>query len=242
MRFIKRYYYFGVALLPLLYFFSSFDGSSGGKDVCHQKCSARREQRLEYYKGRDILDTQDLLNQVADETKALVTKLKVDYGAETFEDIFLNSDGRVRPFLPFSDKATESLKRKLMIKVLSAQKNLMKKESTFDGCDCVNGDIKIPGSAKTKKSSVENDENAFHDLEQSFENYIWATGGHSASAGHGNLYNESYTAFMERDLKDVFGYIGIDFQARKYVSFCSVLGMLHLEGYSCWQYSNTCYL
>ena len=54
-------------------------------------------------------------------------------------------------------------------------------------------------------------EDDFNRVEQ---NYIWATGGHSASAGHGNLYNESYTAFMERDVKDIFGSIGIDFHGR----------------------------
>ena len=205
-------------------------GSAGMQNnhVCHQKCSTRRDQRYEYFKGRDILDTNDLLNQVADDTKALIKKLEIDYGAETFAEIFMNSDGKVRPFVPFSVKSTVGLRRKLQIKVLLAQQNLRKKESVFSGCDCINGDIGIPGSVKSKTSSVENNNGDFPALDTSFENYIWATGGHSASAAHGNLYNESYTAFMERDLKGVFGAIGIDFQGRKYVSFCWGLVMLHL--------------
>jgi hypothetical protein len=33
---------------------------------------------------------------------------------------------------------------------------------------------------------------------------VWATGGHSATAGHGNFYDESYTAFLERSARIVF--------------------------------------
>lgn len=219
MKLLKRYYYFGVVILPFVYllFSSDKDAISGGTQshkVCEQMCSDRREQRYEHYNGRDILETQDLLNQVADDTKALIEKLNVDYGEKNFKEIFLGKDGKIRPFVPLSEKSTSALRRKLMIKVLSAQKSLMKKESSFSGCDCINGDIGLPGSVKRKGS-----EDFLPPLDTSFEEYIWATGGHSASAGHGNLYNESYTAFMERDVKDIFGSIGIDFQARKYVLF-----------------------
>jgi len=88
----------------------------------------------------------------------------------------------------------------------------------FDGCDCINGDVGIQGDAgaELKKNGADDEDDSSPPLDTSFENYIWVTGGHSASAGHGNLYNESYTAFMERDVKDVFGSIGIDFQARNY--------------------------
>jgi hypothetical protein len=46
--------------------------------------------------------------------------------------------------------------------------------------------------------------------------FVWATGGHSAAAGHGNLYNESYTAFLERHAQGVFQAVGIDLEARNY--------------------------
>ena len=228
MKFLKRYYYFGIAIVPFVYllFSSDKDAISGGAQnlkMCEDKCSARRDQRYEHFNGRDILNTNHLLNQVADETKALIEKLNVDYGEQNFAEIFLGTDGKVRPFVPLSEKSTEALRRKLMIKVLSAQKGLMKKESSFEGCDCTNGDVALPGSVKSKGG-----EDFLPPLDTSFEEYIWATGGHSAAAGHGNLYNESYTAFMERDVKDIFGSIGIDFQGRKYVQcfglkalFCS---------------------
>jgi hypothetical protein len=44
--------------------------------------------------------------------------------------------------------------------------------------------------------------------------FVWATGGHSSSAGHGNLYNESYTPTLDRRARDVFGAVGISFEGR----------------------------
>ena len=217
-RLFWRYKYFGLALVPFLLFLASVDEKpfkTKSNLVCSEECSARREDRYEHFNGRDILDTKHLMDQVADETKSLIKKLKVDYGEETFDKIFMTDDGKVRPFEPYSDKSTERLKRKLMIKVLSVKMDLMRKESSFNGCDCINGDVGVPGSVETKKSSAEYDEDSLPSFDMSYKNYIWATGGHSASAAHGNLYNESYTAFMERDLKDVFGSIGINFEGRK---------------------------
>jgi hypothetical protein len=46
--------------------------------------------------------------------------------------------------------------------------------------------------------------------------FVWATGGHSVTAGHGNFVDESYTAVMERNVKSIFHAVGIDFVARNY--------------------------
>jgi hypothetical protein len=46
--------------------------------------------------------------------------------------------------------------------------------------------------------------------------FVWATGGHSASAGHGNLWSQSYTAAMERGAKPLFAAAGLDFVGRNY--------------------------
>jgi hypothetical protein len=48
--------------------------------------------------------------------------------------------------------------------------------------------------------------------------FVWATGGHSSTAGHGNLFDESYTAVMEKTVKTVFSAVGIDFAARNYAA------------------------
>jgi len=151
-----------------------------------------------------------------------------------------SSSYQYRPFVPSGDKSRERLRRKLMIKILSTQKKftqLQQQQKALNGCDCTynNGDTGNPynpekivdtntyrtadeesESSSTKfpssSSSLDDDD----DTSVFFEKYIWATGGHSAAAGHGNLFNESYTAFMERDVKDIFGSIGIDFQARNH--------------------------
>lgn len=46
--------------------------------------------------------------------------------------------------------------------------------------------------------------------------FIWATGGHSATAGHGNFYDESYTAYLEKAAQPVFESIGMTFVGRNY--------------------------
>ena len=46
--------------------------------------------------------------------------------------------------------------------------------------------------------------------------FVWASGGHSAAAGHGNLFNESYTAYFERGAKDAFKAAGLNLEARNF--------------------------
>jgi hypothetical protein len=46
--------------------------------------------------------------------------------------------------------------------------------------------------------------------------FIWATTGHSAAAGHGNLFNQSYSASIETAARLVFQELGINFYAKNY--------------------------
>jgi hypothetical protein len=46
--------------------------------------------------------------------------------------------------------------------------------------------------------------------------FLWITAGHSAAAAHGNLYEQSYTAVMEKYAQDVFKSVGLQFEARNY--------------------------
>jgi hypothetical protein len=46
--------------------------------------------------------------------------------------------------------------------------------------------------------------------------FVWATGGHSAAAAHGDLVNESYTAVLERAVQPVLSELGVWFQGRNY--------------------------
>lgn len=46
--------------------------------------------------------------------------------------------------------------------------------------------------------------------------FVWATGGHSATAGHGNFYEQSYTAYLEEAAQPVFEAMGMNFTGRNY--------------------------
>ena len=46
--------------------------------------------------------------------------------------------------------------------------------------------------------------------------FVWATGGHSATAGHGNFYNESYTAYVQYALEGIFRSVDVELITRKY--------------------------
>jgi len=49
-----------------------------------------------------------------------------------------------------------------------------------------------------------------------YGNYLWITMGMSSAAGHGNLFDESYTIVMDTALKPIMKQIGLDFEARSY--------------------------
>lgn len=190
--------------------------NEGANKICSKVCSQRREKRQE---GVDLSDRSTLVQQVEKAKERLLENLKKDYG-EYFEPIFVDKEtGGYRPYKPSKEVSMDRLKRKLMIKVLSMQSSI---DSDFHGCDCSgNKDVAIEIQDVLENLDPANSSLVLEGLEDTdqpglFEKYVWATGGHSASAAHGNLYNESYTAYMERDLKDVFGSIGIDFVGRNY--------------------------
>jgi len=199
--------------------------------VCSSVCSQRRTKRSELAatgeatataKATNLLDRQELVQQVSAAKDRLLDKLRVDYG-EFFDPIFADSSATTgyRPCVPSTPEgiSLERLKRKLMIKVLSMQLALDSKDADFHGCDCSGGkdtalrkdamDSLDPEDPSVVFEGIDNDDDFF-------EKYVWVTGGHSAAAGHGNLYNETYTKYMENDLKDVFGSIGIEFEGRNY--------------------------
>ena len=46
--------------------------------------------------------------------------------------------------------------------------------------------------------------------------FTWVTGGHSATAGHGNFFDESYTSYFEKAARPVFDALGLELEARNY--------------------------
>lgn len=193
--------------------FNSNTADNGG--VCSDVCFDRRKKRTEQF-GGDLLDRKDIIQLVTAEKEKMIKKLHHDYGKDNFEKMFVDNgenpnESGFRGIKPFTagGESMKRLKRKIQIKVLSMQVLLKNSESNINGCDCTNGD-------KSLGKSVERTEAATAGIDTKYSKYVWATGGHSAAAGHGNMYNESYTAYMERDVKGIFESIGIEFEARNY--------------------------
>lgn len=213
----------GFALAYLIIEFDSFQsfaaGGMGGSNGirakygnCSGVCTMRLSHRLEHFDGRDLMRRTDLKKQLADAKNSLIQRLKGDYG-DYFEKLFVNpEDGSYMPILPYGNQSLPRLKRKLMIKILSAQKRLKSLETNVNGCNCASDSSDTQGR-KLKNDLFRSDAAL---IEDTYAKYVWSTGGHSAAAGHGNLYNETYTAFMEQDLKQIFGSIGIEFEGRNY--------------------------
>lgn len=152
----------------------------------------------------DILDRSKLLDRVNKQKTRLIEQLRDDYGPIYFQKMFVDSEtNKYRPVIPITPDgpSLERFKRKLLMKVLSVQSKLLKQQAVK--CDC--------------NTDYEDDTKTDNDNDMLvFERFVHATGGHSSSAGHGNLFNESYTAIMTNDLQPIFESIGIDFEG--YVS------------------------
>lgn len=166
------------------------------KDCTSASCRAHVQQHKERW-GGDLLnlaDVRTLVNQARDE---LIAQLKVDYGEDNFVNIFTvngTSQGR-QAFVSANveeGQSIERFKRKLKMKILEMQAT-------------------IRAERESLKESSRRRVLAAPDF---YQRFVWATGGHSASAGHGNIFNESYTSVMNRAVTDVFGSIGIEFVGR----------------------------
>jgi hypothetical protein len=182
---------------------------------CPKFCEARLAQRV-YHQGGDLLQPPDLLNAATRAREQMVLTLKGQYGEDVYKAMFEDPDGTSRGIKTFwgagdtaeiEGPSKARFRRKLKIKLLEVQRAIREGESHVSGCDCMG-----------KKGRRLQDPNAvvLPELPFSYSMFVWATGGHSAAAGHGNLYNESYTAFMETAAKDVFKAVGIDFVGRNY--------------------------
>lgn len=187
------------------------------ENACSGICLQRRSN------SANLLDFDDMIGRVESARSKLLDKLRTDYG-EFFEPIFLNEEtGKWRPVVPMTEGGVslERLKRKLAVKILSMQSKVGAVDSDFRGCDCsAGGNDRVIRADEVLASLDPADDLAAADDDDEdnglYEKYVWATGGHSASAGHGNLYNETYTSYMETDLKDIFGAVGIEFEGRNY--------------------------
>jgi len=128
------------------------------------------------------------------QTQWIETLLYKDYGQEAFEKIFLDDDSL----------SSSSSKNKAFLKLKSFR-------SVSDNYQEAKDDMSTLRLRRKLKIKL-----LQHDLFQN-ATFVWVTGGHSAAAGHGNLYNESYTAFLERDLRQVLeSSLGLNLEVRNF--------------------------
>ena len=196
--------------------------------MCDDLCAARFQQRLHRH-GTNLLDTKALLKKVQEAKAEMYEMMKSDYGPELFQAIFFKdgvSRGKASWFSADSkDTSVVRFQRKLKMKVLQMQMNLLESERSVGSCDCSHSvevapegveNVTVVDTESARRLEGANDTMMLPHLPAYFNRFVWSTGGHSAAAGHGNLYNESYTSFMERAAKNVFAAVGIDLEGRNY--------------------------
>ena len=185
----------------------------GDFGTCTDLCETVAKNRKEKFDG-DLLDPKDVLRLAEKGFQKTLDSLKEDYGEEYYENIFYTS-GTDNIFKYKGTKCAtndclsyDRMKRKLKLKVLRMMQAIRTAESNLHGCDCVNKRGSFRGSSK----------HAAHEQEipDFYESYVYANGGHSSAAGHGNLFNESYTAVAGRSMRNVWEAIGIEMIDRNY--------------------------
>jgi hypothetical protein len=207
-------------------------GGGSSSKVCDSLCSVRTEQRNDHYHG-DLLNNTQVLQLVTNARDAMISKLQEDYGKEYYDRMFVfnkKSRGRMALHGPDEDSSSGStlsrdrFKRKLTMKILKMQTAILEQESNVEGCDCTPSFEEEAETDETKlrhrrrRRLQDDDESSTQQpsFPDTYSNFVWVTGGHSAAAGHGNLHNESMTAYMERTVQGVFASVGIAFTGRNY--------------------------
>eukprot|EP00980_Cylindrotheca_fusiformis_P029802 scaffold23881_cov127-Cylindrotheca_fusiformis.AAC.3 len=179
---------------------------------CNTLCEKREEGRKTKF-GGDLLDSKDILRLAKEGREKTIKKLREDYG-EYFDSIFIeggDKDGKptsYRGLTALGSQSRERLKNKLKLKVLRMMSNVNASESSVMGCNCMKKQGKANGSPDDSANNVPN----------FYEKYVFANGGHSQAAGHGNTFKETYTAYFAEDVRPIMEAIGIDLIDRNYAA------------------------
>jgi hypothetical protein len=151
-----------------------------------------------------LLDFEKMLEEFQVKRQELYTQLEKDYGKETFKALLLDN-GRTAIRGPRGGTgAADKMRRKMMLKILEGQSAATKQRSR-----------NLQSGEWANTTSQDSRSLKYADL-AGFPTYVWATGGHSATAAHGNMWRESYTAVMERAMKDIFATVGLNFIGRNH--------------------------
>lgn len=136
----------------------------------------------------------------------MIESMEKDYGADNFKTILLNhSKTAIRSPTGPNGPSNDRMRRKIMIKILEAQHAAKKRTRSLR----THGQH-LNETMDDRRRTQEEDSLA------GLPTYVWASGGHSAAAAHGNFWRESYTAVLERAVKEVFTAVGINFIGRNF--------------------------
>jgi hypothetical protein len=145
--------------------------------------------------GNDLLDYDSIWKSVATHRQKMEDQIKPDYGVDTFEQIFYEGNiSRGRLAMGTSDHSWQGLVERLQIKLLTVQQEILTREKQ--------------GRCESESESAGG--------RTFYARWVYASAGHSSSAGHGNFHKDSYSAVLERAAQPVFAAIGIDLETRNY--------------------------
>jgi hypothetical protein len=228
----------------------------GGSEDDEDDTAVEAEAVAETEENEDNEDNEDeddndnnrlsLLNSVLKARKKMIKKLKKDYGNDYYEKIFhiSKSDDLKKQKKKNKDtqdpdrpRSTHMMKYNFIRPIVYTDREGHRSDYTKDAIkdnivatNNINNFqrkliIKILRAQKNPSSNKNKNNNK----------YVWATGGHSASAGHGNLFEESYTKIFESTASDVFQAAGLILETRNYAmgatSSASEMSMCYNEIY-----------
>ncbi|CAB9503658.1 expressed unknown protein [Seminavis robusta] len=189
---------------------------------CQEQCTASAKDKTKF-EGLDLTQAKNMLARLQQFRQQWIDqKLKTDYG-KYYQDIFEPLDeengqrvhvGNQRAFkdpnklhapsgYTIDDESTPSVAwqrmiRKYQIKLLQVQLAMIAQQLN-------------PQEYCQQQTTCSSSSSSW-----SYAKFVWVCGGHSASAGHGNFYHESYTANLGRDLQPILREIGLDWQVKNY--------------------------
>ena len=120
----------------------------------------------------------------------LLNRIKKDYGEEYFLDLFMVRDTKPANETETEDTYTYTIGRNMF---LNGASNAAK------------------GWGRTVRQMKIN--LLQYLLDAKVQDFVWATAGNAAAAGHGNFFDEQYTMVLQDRIWDLFHSVGLDFVA-----------------------------
>ena len=163
-----------------------------------------------------------LLAIVGEGRRNMEKHLATDYGSYYrslfYDEAYNSSRGKLAAYDPSHPHGWESLIRRLQLKILHVQEQvLLHEEEQIQHFELVQRNKKIfsriwKGNSKVdKKIKRTPSSNNLHKAP-----WIFAVSGHSSSAGHGNFDSQSYASVMENALSPLLESLGIAIETRNY--------------------------